>query len=51
MHALKVGHDKVHGLDIPVTFTITEINKRELADLDQELFDKLIWKRCCKIGN
>jgi trigger factor len=43
-----VGHDKVHGLDIPVTFTITEINKRELADLDQELFDKLFGKDVIK---
>ncbi|MFL1011937.1 trigger factor [Flavisericum labens] len=41
MHALKLGHDDVHGLDIEVTFEITEINERELADLDQELFDKL----------
>ncbi|WP_203256074.1 trigger factor [Hyunsoonleella ulvae] len=41
MHALKVSHDEAHGLDIEVTFTITEINKRELADLDQELFDKI----------
>ncbi|SEP72682.1 trigger factor [Hyunsoonleella jejuensis] len=41
MHALKVSHDDTHGLDIEVKFTITEINKRELADLDQELFDKL----------
>ncbi|KJD32484.1 peptidylprolyl isomerase [Tamlana nanhaiensis] len=41
MHALKLGHDEVHGLDIEVNFTISEINKRELADLDQELFDKL----------
>ncbi|WP_066223626.1 trigger factor [Formosa haliotis] len=41
MHALKVSHDEVHGLEIEVTFTITEINKRELAELDQELFDKL----------
>ncbi|WP_452225159.1 trigger factor [Lacinutrix chionoecetis] len=41
MHALKVEHDKAHGLEIEVTFTITEINTRELADLDQELFDKL----------
>jgi len=41
MHALKVSHDDAHGLDIEVIFTITEINKRELADLDQELFDKL----------
>ena len=44
MHALKVDHDTVHGLDIEVSFTITEINKRDLADLDQELFDKLFGK-------
>ena len=44
MHALKVEHDKAHGLDIEVNFEITEINKRELADLDQELFDKLFGK-------
>ncbi|APX99374.1 trigger factor [Lacinutrix venerupis] len=44
MHALKVDHDKAHGLDIEVTFEITEVNKRELADLDQELFDKLFGK-------
>ncbi|MEJ2112237.1 MAG: trigger factor [Flavobacteriaceae bacterium] len=44
MHALKLGHDEVHGLNIDVTFTITEINKRELADLDQDLFDKLFGK-------
>lgn len=48
MHALKIAHDEVHGLDIPVTFTITEINKRELADLDQELFDKLFGKDVVK---
>ncbi|MFD2726179.1 trigger factor [Hyunsoonleella rubra] len=41
MHALKVEHDRAHGLDIEVQFTINEINTRELADLDQELFDKL----------
>ncbi|MBC3756931.1 trigger factor [Hyunsoonleella sp. SJ7] len=41
MHALKVDHDRAHGLDIEVQFTINEINTRELADLDQELFDKL----------
>lgn len=44
MHALKVSHEEVHGLDIDVTFTITEVNKRELADLDQDLFDKLFGK-------
>jgi trigger factor len=44
MNALKVAHDDAHGLEIEVNFTITEINERELADLDQELFDKLFGK-------
>lgn len=48
MHALKVSHDDAHGLDINVSFTINEINKRELADLDQELFDKLFGKDVVK---
>ncbi len=48
MHALKVEHDKAHGLDIEVNFTVTEINKRELADLDQDLFDKLFGKDTVK---
>ena len=41
MDYLKVGHDNVHGLDIEVNFTIEAINKAELAELNQELFDKL----------
>ena len=44
MHFLKVGHDDAHGLEIDVTFTVNEINTRELADLDQELFDKIFGK-------
>ena len=48
MNALKIQHDDAHGLDIEVTFTITEINSRELADLDQELFDKLFGKDVVK---
>ncbi|MCA0133412.1 trigger factor [Winogradskyella alexanderae] len=44
MTFLKVSHDDVHGLDVEVTFEVSEINKRELADLDQELFDKLFGK-------
>jgi trigger factor len=44
MHFLKVSHDDAHGLDIEVAFTIKEINTRELADLDQDLFDKLFGK-------
>lgn len=45
---LKVAHDDAHGLDIDVTFTISEINKREAAELDQELFDKLFGKDVVK---
>ncbi len=41
MDFLKVEHDKAHGLEIAVSFEITEINKQELAELNQELFDKL----------
>ncbi|WP_308991370.1 trigger factor [Mariniflexile litorale] len=48
MHALKVEHDDIHGLDIEVNFTIAEINTRELADLDQDLFDKLFGKDVVK---
>ncbi|MEP6260029.1 MAG: trigger factor [Gillisia sp.] len=44
MEFLKVEHDKAHGLDVPVDFTITEINRQELAELNQELFDKLFGK-------
>ncbi|WP_353779736.1 trigger factor [Winogradskyella sp. 3972H.M.0a.05] len=44
MTFLKVSHDDAHGLDVEVTFTVNEINSRELADLDQELFDKLFGK-------
>jgi len=38
---LGVPHEDAHGLDIEVAFTIEEINTREMADLNQELFDKL----------
>ncbi|MCV9932704.1 trigger factor [Flavobacterium sp. LS1R47] len=41
MDYLKVSHDDVHGLDVDVNFTIEAINGAELAELNQELFDKL----------
>lgn len=41
---LGVSHEEAHGLDIEVKFTISEVNSREMADLDQELFDKLFGK-------
>lgn len=41
---LDVAHDDAHGLDIEVAFKIEEVNTREMAELDQELFDKLFGK-------
>jgi len=38
---LGISHDKSQGLDIKVSLTIEDITKTELAELDQELFDKL----------
>lgn len=39
--ALGVDKQKAEALDTEVTFTISEINEREAAELNQELFDKL----------
>ena len=44
MHALGLDHDDAHGFDVATTFTITEVNKTELAELNQDLFDKLFGK-------
>jgi len=41
MGALGLSHDEIHGLEILVTFTIEEINNTELAEINQELFDKI----------
>lgn len=41
MDVMKVSHDDVHGLEVEVSFTIEAINTAELAELNQELFDKL----------
>ncbi|WP_442267551.1 trigger factor [Tenacibaculum sp. ZS6-P6] len=38
---LGVSNEDAKDLDIKVTFTVEEVNKTELAELDQELFDKL----------
>lgn len=42
--ALGIQREKAEKLNIEVSFTIEEINERESADLDQELFDKLFGK-------
>lgn len=41
---LKIDHDKAHGLAITVDFKITEINKQEMAELNQDFFDKVYGK-------
>lgn len=41
MDYMKVSHDDVHGLNVDVTFTIEEITTSELAEMNQEFFDKL----------
>ncbi len=38
---LGVSNEEAEDLDVKVTFTVEEVNKTELAELDQELFDKL----------
>ncbi|RIV42932.1 trigger factor [Flagellimonas pelagia] len=42
--ALGISRDKADNLNTEVTFTIEEINERQPAPLDQELFDKLFGK-------
>lgn len=42
--ALGISQEKAKKLAIEVSFTIEEINEREPAKLDQELFDKLFGK-------
>ncbi|NER18132.1 trigger factor [Spongiivirga citrea] len=43
-----VNAEEADKLNVEVTFTITEINQREGADLDQDLFDKLFGKDVVK---
>tara|TARA_R110002051_G_scaffold10175_4_gene38742 strand:- start:19648 stop:20970 length:1323 start_codon:yes stop_codon:yes gene_type:complete len=46
--ALQKTDEEANALNAEVTFTITEINTREGAELDQELFDKLFGKDVVK---
>lgn len=41
MDVMKIGHDDVHTIAVDVDFTIEAINGAELAELNQDLFDKL----------
>ena len=46
--ALGIKSEKTEGLKLDVSFTIEEINEREPAALNQELFDKLFGKDVVK---
>ena len=41
MSVLGLSHDAAHDFEAPLTFSIEEISQTELADLNQELFDKV----------
>ncbi len=47
-NAFKKTEEEAKELNAEVTFTITEVNTRELAEFDQELFDKLYGKDAVK---
>ncbi len=44
MTLLDVGHDKAHDLKGKFTFTLKNVNRTELAEVNQELFDKVFGK-------
>lgn len=48
MHTLGVSHDEAHDLDITLKFTLEEISETELAELNQDLFDKVFGKDVVK---
>lgn len=41
MNILGISHDEAHDFDASLNFTVEEITHTELAELNQELFDKL----------
>lgn len=48
MNILGISHDEAHDFDAPLTFKIEEITETELAELNQELYDKLFGKDVIK---
>ncbi len=48
VQALGIEQKKALGLDVEVSVTLEEFNERILADLDQELFDKIFGKDSVK---
>jgi trigger factor len=48
IQVLGISHDRAKDIDIEVNLNIDEINYKEPADLDQELFDKIYGKGIVK---
>jgi len=48
IRTLNISHDRAKDIDIDVKLNIEEINYKEAADLDQELFDKIYGKGVIK---
>lgn len=48
MNTLGLSHDDAHGFDEVLKFTIEEVSKTELAEMNQEFFDKIFGKDVVK---
>ena len=48
MNILELSHDDAHDFDEPLKFTIEEITETELAELNQDFFDKIFGKDVVK---
>ncbi len=48
MNILELSHDDAHDFDEPLKFTIEEITETELAEMNQEFFDKIFGKDVVK---
>lgn len=48
MNILDISHDEVHDFNEVLSFTVEEITRTELAELNTELFDKLFGKDVVK---
>ena len=48
MNILGISHDEAHDFDASLVFTIEEVSKTELAEMNQEFFDKIFGKDVVK---
>ena len=48
MNILGISHDEVHDFKAPLKFTIEEVSKTELAEMNQEFYDKIFGKDVIK---